>query len=62
MTEPTKTEWAVVDESCHCRRVVRSEALAREILESGTIWPPGDSREPGPLHLERREVSEWERV
>lgn len=52
-------EFAVVDDSCKCRRICRSLEAAQRILASGRLMP---DREPGPLRLEKRVVTAWEPV
>lgn len=54
-----REEWCVVDDSCNCRRIVRTRAAAERVLATGRLMP---SREPGPLRLEHRFVTEWERA
>lgn len=57
MTDELHEEFCVVDEHCHCRRVVRSLEVAEKIVASGTIW--SDDRPSGPLHIERRLATRW---
>lgn len=52
-------EFAVVDDSCQCRRTCRSLEAAQRILATGRLMP---GREPGPLRLEKRLVTAWEPV
>lgn len=55
-----REEYCVVDESCNCRRMFRQLDVAQGILDSGQFLPNRPTK--GPLHLERRWVSEWERI
>lgn len=56
---PAIKEWAVVDESCNCKRIVRHEEIARQMLDDIERVFPNSA---GPFHLEHRLVSRWARV
>jgi len=60
MNQDLHEEWAVVDDSCRCRRTFRTREAAEKILATGRLMPNREVS-PVPLRLEKRLVTNWER-